>query len=293
MATIRSLIEGTRQYKNFRESLIRKNAVIEALLDSVFKRDALVAFVKGVPGTLDGDLYCIFKTRASKEEKEKALERLANKGLKKPLPPQVREIYGHRINEIVSMRAAWHERSFKQEIDNCIQAAIFYANKELGECRVPFTYAAIKPFTRLMQRVLMKDFFGPKYWKAKKHRSLDLILQDMEKLGRAEEEHENQWRTPLKYLQVSTGKKMRNALHKELKALPDKFLDVEIKHDIDQFICSKKNLSDKEKAIIMAMMQGYNLKDIAKATNVNYNTVRSLRSRIKIKLNNMRKKPKP
>ena len=161
-------------------------ATIKPIIDSAKRFVTLPDRVKGKEGTLDGDLYRVFRTLSTKEEREGALRRLATNQLKYPLYSKRWKEFQGPITEKLKERAENHSTHLEEEFRLWIMAAIQMAIDNLADCPTPFTFYRIRPFLQALDTILVEDILEGKEHRINKKLVEEKSLSDMmARLGEA------------------------------------------------------------------------------------------------------------
>ena len=117
-------------------------ATIKPIIDSALDLKQIPERIKGKEGTLDGDLYRVFRTLSTNEEREAALKRLVDKDFKFPLYPERWKANVWKITEKLSERAEEHNTTIQEEFSHWVMASINIAIQLRYVLRVRVLYTA-------------------------------------------------------------------------------------------------------------------------------------------------------
>lgn len=129
------------------------------VLNKILDFDAVAEKVHGVDGTLDGDIFRVFSSNSTKEERAEALKRLSNKDFKYPLPRQKWNEFSSEILAELEDRAFAHGTTKDEELNHSIMSAINISISEIADSYTPFTsYDKIRPFIRRLRKNFTAEF---------------------------------------------------------------------------------------------------------------------------------------
>ncbi len=171
-----------RERQRVLELAARRGREIQQIVESAVRRQREISklpeAITGKPGTLYGDLFTVFSSHRSENEKLEAAQRLVQSHFKRPIAPQRWYPYQERFIAALQDEADRHDRSMEEELRDRVLASLFIAAQEIGPLS---PRRGVKKVRQELNDLVTTDLLGDD-WRKDRKVSLDTAIEIPEEL---------------------------------------------------------------------------------------------------------------